>query len=121
MPHVILSGPVTPEDIHLAFAPVEVLAPGGIVLKGVECFLNGDRSMALIRALVVERGFHKQFFVRLRQSAPGELAISIEPVGAPERSDGVKRLLGLVARTIMDSEPAMAVLRTNIGEFVRPD
>lgn len=119
MPHVILAGPVTPEDIHLAFAPVEVLAPGGVVLKGVECFLNGDRSMALVRALVVERGFHKQFFVRLRQSAPGELTISIEPVGAPERSDGVKRLLGIMARTILESEPAMTLLRTNIEDHLR--
>lgn len=117
MPHIILTGPVTPEDIWLAFAPSDIHADQ-LILKATECLLAHDRSLALVRAIVVERGFQRQFLVRIRQSAPRELTISLDPVGAPDASEGVKRFLALVATVIMRSEPSMILSRTDMPGYV---
>ncbi len=117
MPHVILQGPLTPEDIWLAFQPEE-FSEDGNRYKAEEAFLSSAKDIVLIRSLAVERGFTKLFYVRVARKE-GQLSIGLERLTKPDASDGVKRLLGLYAWKILQSDPETSVASTNIGEFVR--
>lgn len=117
MPHVVLKGPLTPEDVWLGFRPQEC-AEAGTIVKATECYLKDDKSVALIKAVLVERGFTRNFLVRLTHH-DGELTLSVEPMTNVDRSEGVKRCIGLFAWLLMQAEPLEQVLRTNIAEHVR--
>lgn len=114
MPHVILTGPLTPEDIWLAYQPIE-FKEGANLYKAEAAYLNTDKSELLIRSLVVERGFKRKFLVRITAREDG-IHIGIDSLAAPDKSDGVRRLLGLYAWTIMQAEPEAVVTTTNIRE-----
>lgn len=116
MPHVVLKGPITPEDIWIAFQPTEFVE-GSSRFKAEDCFLAQDKTVALIRSITVERGFRKIFLVRV-SSKEGTVTLSIDPLTPVEKSDGVRRLLGLYALRIMQADPEITVHSTNIPEFL---
>lgn len=118
MPHVILQGPLTAEDIWLAFQPLEI-HEDGCHFKATEAFLSVDRKTLLVRSIVVERNFPKNFFLRIVESE-GTLTLGLEPQGVPERTDAVKRYIALCAWQILQSEPEMSVLKGNIADLVTP-
>jgi hypothetical protein len=118
MPHVILKTEITPEDIALAFEPLEV-PEGGCVYKAQDCYLSQDKESLLVRSLVVERGFARGFFAKISSRPDGTLSVALESVGVPERTDAVKRLLGLYAWKIMQSEPQSTVESTNIAAMIK--
>ncbi|MEQ8820767.1 MAG: hypothetical protein RLY93_11030 [Sumerlaeia bacterium] len=128
MPHVVIRGPVSAEDIWLAFQPLE-FQEGGNVMKVADCYLSSDREVLLLRATVVERGFPKNFFLKIVEDGDeqthGEMArltISVEKQAAPERTDAVKRLIGLSAWRLLQAVPEAEVATTNIPEFIKgPD
>lgn len=116
MPHVVLEGPVTPEDIWLSFRPLE-FHENGAHSKATECFLSSDRKSALVRSLVVERDFPKSFMLKMALR-DGGLTVGLEPMGSPERTAAVKRFIGFCAWRIMQAEPQMRVVRGNILDLV---
>jgi hypothetical protein len=118
MPHVILSGPTAPEDIWLAFQPLEFVE-GQNRFKADAVFLTPDRSELLVRSLVVERGFRRNFYVRIHRREDGCLHIGLDVMHQPDKSDAVRRLIGLYAWQICQVEPAMTVSATNIGDQIR--
>jgi hypothetical protein len=117
MPHVVIHGPLTLEDIWLAYTHVDVTQKD-IRFKTEGCYLEQDKKELLVRCLVVERGFAKKFFVRLHQR-PDEITIKLEPLTDPEKTDGVRRLLGMFAERILTAEPEARVTQTNIQAFLR--
>ncbi len=117
MPHVVLEGPISLEDIWIAYKHLDV-TEGQTRFKTEACFLSHDKSEMLIQAIVAERGFAKKFYVRLHQHE-GSLTIKLDPLTDPEKTDGVRRLLGLFAESIRTAEPEARIARTNIQAFIR--
>ncbi len=118
MPHVVLEGPLTPEEVWLGFKPLH-FAESGMQLKVMECYLREDRSEALVAALTVERGFTKRFFLRI-VGRDSRMTLSLESFGSPEKSDGVKRIIGLCGWYLMEADPRMSLASTDIPAFVGP-
>ncbi len=118
MPHVVIKGPISVEDVWLAFTPLE-FAEGGVRFKAEEALLSRDKQAVVIRSLVIERGFVKCFLVRMAQrEGGGEFTITLDKLTRPELSDGVKRILGLYAWQILSSEPQASVGATNIPDLI---
>lgn len=118
MPHVVLKGPVTVEDVWIAFQPQE-FREGGVVFKASDAYLGDDKKSLLVRSLVVERNFPKNFFLRLAQRED-EITINLEPLAGPERTEAVKRFIGWCAWQITFAEPETQIVATNIREHIRP-
>lgn len=116
MPHVVLEGPLTPEEVWLGFKPLH-FSESGMQLKVLECYLREDKSEALVVALTVERGFTKRFFLRIT-GKNGRLTVSLENFGSPEKSDGVKRIIGLCGWYLMEADTRMTLASTDIAPFV---
>jgi hypothetical protein len=117
MPHAILKGPVTAEDIWLSFRPLE-FHEGEAHCKATDCLLSADRKTALIRSLVVERSFSRSFLTRVVEK-DGTLTLGLDPLGTPERTEGVKRFLGFCAWVILQASPEMELAGGNITDLVR--
>lgn len=120
MPHVVLEGPITPEDIWLAFEPTE-FHEGSTRFKGEEAYLSSDKESLLVRSLVVERGFPKHFYVRFtkKEMEAGRITICLDQMNRPDVSDGVKRLIGLYAWKILQVEPTAGVLSSNVEDYIK--
>ena len=116
MPHIVIEGKVSAEDIALAFRPA-VFTEGTTRFKAEEIFLAQDKLSAIIRTLTVERGFTKNFFVRVSNRGGG-VSLATEKIGQPDASDGVKRLLGIYAWIIIQSTPDAVISNTDIPDFV---
>ena len=106
--HITLNGPITPEDIWLAFQPTE-FREGETHFKAQEAFLIHDKQVVLIRTLLVERGFPKALFLKISSREDG-VQIGIEQIGNPDRTDALKRWVGLVAWSILQSAPEMTLV-----------
>lgn len=116
MPHVVLKGPLTVEDIWIAFEPTQ-FSEAGVQFKAEEAYLAHDKTMLLVRSLTVERGFPKSFFVRMHQKED-TITISLEKMARPDVTDAVKRLIGLYAWKILQTEHDATVETTNISELL---
>jgi len=118
MPHVILKGETTVEDLWLGFEPLE-FHEGGVVFKAQECFLARDKQSLLVRSLVVEREFPRNFLLKIAQSVDGTMTLSLDKLAQTDRADAVKRYIGLCAWRILQSAPDLSVERTNIADLIR--
>ncbi|MCC6546813.1 hypothetical protein IT570_06550 [Candidatus Sumerlaeota bacterium] len=116
MPHIIIEGNLSPEDLALAFQAAS-FAEGGNRFKAEEIFLARDKESVLIRSLTIERGFTKNFFVRASRRGSG-ISLTLEKIGQPDTSEAVKRILGLYAWVILQSAPDARVSTTDIGDFI---
>ncbi len=116
MPHVVIEGPVSAEAIWLAFEPTQ-FAENNTQFKAEEAYLASDRKSVLVRSLTVERGFAKSFFVRI-QEKENTVTLSLERLARPDVTDAVKRLIGLYAWKILQSEHDATVSGTNIEAFL---
>ena len=120
MPHVVLKGDTTVEDLWLAFAPLD-LREGDVVYKASEAFLSHDKQTLLVRSLVVERDFPRNFFLKIvGDEKEGTMTLCIDKAGAPDRCDPVKRFIGLCAWRIMQAAPEVTLEHGNITELVTP-
>lgn len=118
MPHVVLKGSTTVEDLWLAFGPLS-FQEGGTVFKAQECFLSNDKRTLLVRSMVAEREFSRNFLLKIVQAVDGTMTMSLDKLAQTDRADSVKRYIGLCAWHIMQAAPDVTLERSNIAEFVR--
>ncbi|CAN5271861.1 hypothetical protein BH09SUM1_BH09SUM1_05240 [soil metagenome] len=116
MPHIILRGPVSVEDVFLAFEPQSFTEKGNR-FKAEDAFISRDKTALLIRSITIERGFTKTFYVRIGQREDG-IHVGLDLLNPPEKSEGVKRLLGLYAWRIMQTNPEISVGATNLTDYL---
>jgi hypothetical protein len=116
MPHVVIEGPVSIEDIWMAYAPIQ-RTEGDWVFKTEDCYLSNDKTELLVRCMVVESGYARKFFVRLYQRDKS-LTLKLEPLTDPEKTDAVRRLLGIMTEGILIACPEARVLRSTISPFL---
>ncbi len=119
MPHVVLKGEITVEDLWFSFQPLE-LTEDGVVFKATECFLSADKRTALVRSLVVEREFPRNFFLKIVTNDDDTLMLCMEKLGQTERAGAVKRFIGLCAWQILQSAPEVELGTSNIADLVAP-
>lgn len=115
MAHVVLVGPVRAEDLHLGHAPLE-LTEGAYVFKTFESYLSRDKRELLVRALIVDRGYARKFFLSLRETESDRLTIGTEPLTDPEKTNAVRRMIAIVAERILLAVPECRLEQNTLGE-----
>lgn len=117
MPHIVIEGPLSLEDIWMAYHHLDI-TESGTRFKTEGCFMSHDKTELLVAALVVEQGYPKKFYVRLHEHE-NSLTIKLDPLTDPEKTDGVRRLLAIFGERILTAEPEAHIVRTNIKPFLR--
>ncbi len=116
MPHVVVERPIALADYVASFEPL-VHQEDRTVCKASEAYLGRAASSALVEAVVVDDGRLQRFFVLLSEK-PGRVTVRLLRMTDPEKTRGVKRLVALVARDLLERSPGAAYGATNIEPFL---
>ncbi len=112
MPHVVLDGNLNLKDLLRNFKRVSVRIDDAII-KLDELFINAAENRLLAKAVVVESGKPRSFYldVMLKGSS---ITVRLDDLTMPEeKSDGVKLSIALVAN-LLKKHGDLKVSKTNI-------
>ena len=116
MPHVMISGPASLERWHQAFQPV-TLRQDGFVLKLKDAFLNTDKTMVLIEAVVVEGRVSQTFYIVAAKRGEN-ISVHLDALTDPEKNDGVRRLIAFIGHQLKAQDPACRYERHSLVGFL---
>lgn len=116
MPHVVVERPLALRDYVERFEPL-VHKEGDTVSKASEAYLSRSGSSALLKAVVVDDGQTQRFFILLSEK-PEQVTVKLLRMTDPDKTRGVKQLLALVAKDLVDHSAGAAYGATNIEPFL---
>jgi hypothetical protein len=115
MPHVVIE-----EALDLGTAcqgiKLSVVRNGSEILKVMDVYLNRSSHTALIDCVVVEEGRSQTFFVQLSQKDQ-QITVRLLPATDPDKTIGVKRVMALIAKHVLETVVGSHVGKTNLQEF----
>jgi len=116
MPHIVLENAKNVRDCFEVIEPMMEKFPNGI-LKITDKYINKQETSALLESIAIEDGKNQTFFIQL--SAKGEsVTVRLLPLTDPEKSNGVKTLMGIVANKIKQSNQNITYGKTNLQDFL---
>ena len=118
MPHVIIEEAL---DLASACQSIETatVRNGTEILKVIDVYLNRSTHTALVDCVVVEQGRSQSFLVQLAQK-DRQITVRLLPATDPEKTDGVKRVMALIAKQLHGAAPGSRVGKTNLQDFLLP-
>jgi hypothetical protein len=117
MPHVVLLGTVSVDDIFNGLKSVFIRNESGI-LKTDASYMSRDKTAILIEALTIEGGVKRSFFVMIGRRDDG-VVVRIYPGSDVEKTVGVKSILSDIAKQLLMAFPKLAIGETNLQEFLK--
>jgi hypothetical protein len=116
MPHVVIEDA---PDLAIACGAIiqAVLRNGGEILRVIDVYLNRSSHTSLVDCVVVEEGRSQAFFVQLTQK-DRQITVRLLPATDPEKTNGVKRILGVIAKQIHEASAGSHFGKTNLQEFL---
>jgi hypothetical protein len=117
MPHIILDGTVNCGRFYEVFQPSQERAQGEI-LKTQDIYISQDKKILLVEAIAIEDGPPQRFFIQV-SIKDNRTTVRIYPGTDPVKTQGVKKLLAIVAKLLRDQHPDTAYGATNLKEFLR--
>ena len=114
MPHVVFDKRIDLEEFSKQF--VEIMIKEPFLIKLLDVYTNKEKRTALIPTVVIDNN-HQQFLIEI-STRKDKTTIRFFPGTDPEKTDGVKKALGLVAKIIQENNPNYNITKTNIEEFL---
>jgi hypothetical protein len=121
VPHIVLSGSISLshvfEHMHkLLFKDQK----SNIIVRIEKYFINQPGDMILANAVAVDQKPQSFYIVVTNKNKEDKTTLRLDPVTDPEKTDGVKIALALIAKRIQEIEKAhnLYVSKTNIQEFI---
>ena len=115
MPHVVLRGPVDPDEIGRRFRPTVTEFDGGLV-RFIEVYRSLADGKLLIETYINEDPIRQRLGLELRPRANGELVIGLAEVGFPRPTRGVHIAVGRLAAWLQEEFPALIIVATALQE-----
>lgn len=116
MPHIVLENINATQEAYEAIESFSNKIEGGI-LKVTDKYINANKQTALIEALAIENGKNQNFFVQLSQKKTS-LTVRLLPLTDPEKTDGVKTIMAIIAKQIKDSNENITYGKNNLEDFL---
>jgi hypothetical protein len=117
MPHVVIEEAL---DLEIACQGIRIAAVrnGSEILKVVDIYLNRSSHTALVDCVVVEEGLSQTFFVQLSQK-DRQITVRLLPATDPDKTNGVKRVMALIAKQLHEATGGSRFGKTNLQEFLQ--
>ena len=116
MPHVVIEDAPDLAAVFRGLAPFAERTDERI-LRLADLYLNRAGRAALLDCVVIDKGVAVSFFVLLAQRDT-QLTVRLYPLTDPEKTEGVKRLLALIAVRVRDLAPASRFGKTNLQDYL---
>ncbi len=113
MPHVVVDGPVDLREFARGFEPI-LIRRGRDVLRTEKLYLEREARALLIEVLVLESGRKQRFYVVISAHDRGSATVRIDPMTHPERSEGVRELVGRVGAELLARTPGARLGPANV-------
>ncbi len=117
MPHVVIEDAL---DLPVACRALELTAVrnGSEILKVGDVYLNRAGHTALVDCVVVEEGRSQSFFAQISQKGR-QFTVRLLPATDPEKTIGVKRVMGFIAKQLRAGAPGSRFGKTNLEDFLQ--
>ncbi|MFT5661605.1 MAG: hypothetical protein ACI9TV_002252 [Sulfurimonas sp.] len=116
MPHIVLENINNTKQAFDKVEPVAHKIEGGM-LKVMDKYINASEQTALIESLAIENGKNQSFFIQLSQKN-SSLTVRLLPLTDPEKTNGVKTIMAMIAKQIKDSDHAISYGKNNLEDFL---
>ena len=116
MPHIVLENINATKEAYETVQPFANKIEGGM-LKVIDKYINANGQTALIEALAIENGKNQNFFVQLSQKK-SSLTVRLLPLTDPEKTNGVKTIMAMIAKQIKDSNESISYGKNNLEEYL---
>ena len=116
MPHIVLENANNTKEAFDAVTPFAQKIDGGI-LKVLDKYLNGAEQTGLVESLAIENGVNQNFFIQLSQKK-SSLTVRLLPLTDPEKTNGVKTIMAMVAKQIKDTNESITYGKNNLEDFL---
>ena len=119
MPHIVLSGSISLSNVFEHMYKILFRdQKSNIIVRIEKYFINQPGDMILAKAVAVDQKL--QSFYIMVMNKEDKTTIRLDPISDPEKTDGVKIALALMAKRIQEIEKArnLYVSKTNIQEFI---
>ncbi|MGD6810948.1 MAG: hypothetical protein ACQCN3_14715 [Candidatus Bathyarchaeia archaeon] len=117
MPHVVLNGKISVEEIFEKLNPL-FIRHEYIILRTKETYLEKNKKDILIDSLAIEKG-KKTVFLALISGRDDGVVVRLYPQVEVEKTDSVKTVLAELAKQVMQTFPEMQVGETNLQDFLK--
>jgi hypothetical protein len=121
VPHIVLSGSISLSHVFehmykLLFKDQK----SNIIVRIEKYFINQPGDMILAKADAVDQKPQSFYILVTNKNKEDKTTIRLDPMTDPEKTDGVKIALALMAKRIQEIEKAhnLYVSKTNIQEFI---
>lgn len=121
MPHIVLSGSISLSNVfeHMYKILFKDQKKSNIVVRIEKYFINQPGDIIIAKAVAVDDQKPQSFYIMVMYRED-KTTIRLDPITDPEKTDGVKIALALMAKRIQEIEKAhnLYVSKTNIQEFI---
>ena len=117
MPHVVLNGKVSMEDIFKELKPL-IIRENQKILRTTDVYFERSKTAILVDSLAIEAG-KKTVFIAMINVRDDGLVVRLYPRIEVEKTEGVKRLLAEIAKQIIDAFPSLKIGETNLKDYLK--
>lgn len=119
MPHVVLLGSISLAEIFDNLQKIMYRYPASnTIIRIEEYFVSKEANRLLAKAIVIEQQ-PRSFYIEVNVK-DDKTTVRLDPMTDPEKTDGVKLALALMAKRIQEIGKLnnLSVSKTNISEFL---
>lgn len=117
MPHVVLVGEATIEDIFKKLKPL-LLRNENTLLRTMDIYLERQKTAVLVDSLAIEAGKKTVFFSMISGRDDG-VVVRLYPKIETEKTHGVKKILAELAKQLIEIFPELKVGETNLQDYLK--
>jgi hypothetical protein len=117
LPHVVLNGEISVEDIFEKIKPIFIKNQNEI-LRTKEVYIERNKKEVLINSLVIEKNKKAEFLALISGRDDG-VVVRIYPQVEVEKTDGVKKVLAELAKQLLQTFPDLHVGETNLQDYLK--
>ena len=114
MPHIVFDKRIDLENFSKKFLPIFQKEP--ILIKTSTIFVDKQQLTALLPTIVIS-DMHQEFFIEI-STRKMKTTVRLYPGTDPEKTDGVKISMVLVAKQIMQHYPDFKISKTNLDDYL---
>jgi hypothetical protein len=114
MPHVVFNKKIDLDTLSKNFQIIMEKEP--ILIRIQDIFVNKEKNIGLIPSLVIDK-IHQEFLFEI-STKEDKSTLRLYQLTDPEKTQGVKIAMGLVAKLILSTFTDSRIVRTNIEQFI---
>ena len=117
MPHVVLNGKVSVENIFEQLKPLFIRNENSI-LKTMDIYLEREKNAILIDSLAIDAD-KKTVFLTLISGRNDGIVVRLYPKVDIEKTEGVKKILVELAKQLIATFPELRIGETNLESYLK--